>query len=265
MLKFLFSGKRLAFTLAVIVVGVVFCGLGIWQVRRLNERLMLIEFVKARMAEPAIPLGGGDPVDPDVLDYRRVELRGTFEPEQEILRRNRSVDGVTGYHIVTPFRLSGSDKAVLVDRGWIPYDEATPEQRKAFAPPSGEVVIEAVVQKSQDATTAPYDPPLAPGQDRLDAWFRIKVSRIQQQVSMPLLPIFVEQQATGDVSRELPIRGETAPPDPGNHMSYAIQWFSFAIILLGGYGAISYQQWLREYIANVGAEGARSLKPEVRP
>lgn len=234
------------------MLGVVFCGLGVWQINRLNQRLALIDYVKARMDEAAIPLTGNDPVDPEALDYRRVQLRGTFDPAQEVLRRNRSVDGVTGYHIVTPFRLSGSEQAVLVDRGWIPYDQATLEQRKAFAPPAGEVIIEGIAQKSQNETTAPVDPPLGPGQTRLDAWFRINVGRIQQQVDVPLLPIFIEQQRTSGDARELPITGETAPPDAGNHLSYAIQWFSFAIILIGGYGAISYQNWQRnQHIANI--------------
>lgn len=247
MFTYFFSGRKLILTLAVIVVAIVFCGLGVWQVNRLNQRLALIEYVKARMAEPAIPLDGAAQIDPDGLDYRRVQLRGTFVPSEEILRRNRSVDGVTGYHIVTPFRLTGSSNAVLVDRGWIPYDQASPDQRKAFAPPPDEQTIEGVVQKSQDATTAPFDPALAPGQTRLDAWFRINVSRIQHQVDVPLLPVFVEQQADSGATAQLPIRGETAPPDAGNHLSYAIQWFSFAIILLGGYCAISYQQWQRRY------------------
>ena len=248
MLRFLFRGRRLALTFLVVIVSVVFCGLGVWQARRLDERLTQIERIKQRLADAPLILAPNAPVDPDELDYRRIQLRGTFDPSQEILRRNRSVNGLTGFHVVTPFRISGSQQAVLVDRGWIPYDEATPEQRVAFAPPAGEVVIEGVAIKSQDATTAPYDPPVAPG-ERLDAWFRINVPRIQKQIDPPLLPVFIEQQAQYDGSATLPIRGETAPPGPGNHLSYSIQWFSFAIILLGGYWAIIYQQWQRSRAA----------------
>lgn len=244
MFRFLFRGRRLALTLLVVIVSIVFCGLGVWQARRLDERLAEIERVKQRLNAAPLVLATDAPVDPDVLDYRRVELRGIFDPTQEILRRNRSVNGLTGFHIVTPFRISGSQQAVLVDRGWIPYTEATPELRTAFAPPAGEVVIEGVAIKSQDATTAPYDPPVAPG-ERLDAWFRINVSRIQEQINTPLLPVFIEQQWQPDDPVTSPIRGETSPPGPGNHLSYSIQWFSFAIILLGGYWAITYQQWQR--------------------
>ena len=244
MLQYLFRGRRLALTIVVIIASVVFCGLGFWQVGRLTQRLALIEHVRMRMDEPAIALTGNEQADPVNLDYRRVTLRGTFDPSQEILRRNRSLNGTTGYHIVTPFKVSGSDKAVLVDRGWIPYDQANREQRKAFSPPTGEVTIDGIAQISQDATTTPVDQPVAAGQ-RLDAWFRINVERIQQQVNLPLLPVFIEQQSDGAAQDSFPIRGVTPLPDPGNHMAYAIQWFAFAVILLGGYGAIMAQQWQR--------------------
>jgi len=248
MFRFLFRGRRLALTLLVVIVSVVFCGLGVWQAGRLDQRLAEIERVKQRLADAPLALAPDVPVDPDVLDYRRIELRGTFDPSQEILRRNRSVNGLTGFHIITPFRISGTRQAVLVDRGWIPYTEATPELRAAFAPPAGEVVIEGVAIKSQDATTAPYDPPVAPG-ERLDAWFRINVPRIQGQIDTPLLPVFIEQQWQPEDPVTPPFRGETVPPGPGNHLSYSIQWFSFAIILLGGYWAITYQQWQRSRAA----------------
>lgn len=241
MIRYILSGRRLALTIVVMIITLVFCGLGFWQLGRLNQRLGLIAYVQARMAEPAIALTGSETADPGALDYRSVTLRGSFDPSQEILRRNRSANGATGFHIVTPFKLHGSDNAVLVDRGWIPYDQASPEQRRAFAPPTGEVEIDGVVQVSQEATTGPFDPPVVAGQ-RLDAWFRINVERIQAQVRVPLLPFFVEQQSNGEPQESYPIRGITPLPDPGNHMSYAIQWFAFAVILVGGYGAIMAQQ-----------------------
>ncbi|MBC8163311.1 MAG: SURF1 family protein [Roseiflexaceae bacterium] len=244
MIRFLLGGRRLALTLLVVMTTVAFCGLGVWQVSRLDQRLADIAQAELRLAAAPVALAAGQPLDPDQLYYRRVELRGSFDASQEILRRNRSINGLTGFHIVTPFRLSGSQQAVMVDRGWIPYDEATVEQRAVFAPPAGELTIIGVVVKSQEADAPPYDPPVAPGQ-RLDAWFRINIPRIQQQVNTPLLPVFVEQQWQPSDPTTPPIRGESVPPDAGNHMSYAIQWFSFAIILLGGYAAITYQQWLR--------------------
>lgn len=245
MFKYLFTGRLLLLTLLVLALAVVFCGLGVWQTQRLNQRLTLIEHEQSRMAAAPITLNPNDPIDPAALDYRRVMLRGSFDATQEVLLRNRSVDGVTGYHLITPFRLSGSDKVMLVDRGWIPYDQATPEQRTAFRPAKGEVAFEAIVRMSQEGTTSPVDPPLAASQQRLDAWFRVNIPRIQQQIGTPLQPVFAERQPDHAGPQLPPITTASEADGPGNHLSYAIQWFSFAIILLGGYCAITYQQWQR--------------------
>jgi surfeit locus 1 family protein len=143
---------------------------------------------------------------------------------------------VPGVHLITPLRLSGSGAAVLVDRGWIPLEQSSPEQRRAFAVP-GEVVVQGVARLSQQNSFGPVDPPLGPDRPRLDAWFRVDIQRIQQQVGYPLLPVFVEQQpAPGDP--ELPRRVATTDLGEGPHFGYALQWFAFAIILLGGYLAL---------------------------
>jgi surfeit locus 1 family protein len=195
------------------------------------------------MAQPALTLAGAA-IDPDALEYRRVEVRGVYDPAQEIVLRNRELDGTPGVHVLTPLRLSGSNIAVLVDRGWLPRDQAGQAARKAFAAPPGEAVVTGIARRSQEDMGGPQDPPLGPERPRLDAWFHVKISSIQQQAGYPLLPIFIEQQpAPGDP--ELPRRVATADLGEGPHMGYAVQWFAFAIILVVGYIAFIYTQTQR--------------------
>lgn len=246
MLNMLFTGRRLRTTLLVLVGAGVMCGLGVWQLDRLAQRRAANARIDAQMSAPAISLAG-TPLDPDALDYRRVAVRGVYDEAQEVVLRNRSLDGVPGVHLITPLRLSGSDQTVLVDRGWVPLDRSAPEARRAFAEP-GEVVVEGVARRSQPYEGGPVDPPTGPDRPRLDAWFRVDIPRIQQQAGYPLLPVFVEQQP-GPGDPALPRRVPTADLGEGPHLSYAIQWFAFATILLGGYLALTYQR-------------TRSVKPE---
>lgn len=244
MLMYLLSGRRLIMTPLVLLAAAAMCGLGVWQLNRYNQRMALNNHINSQMAAEPLAIRGA-PVDPAVLDYRRVVVRGTFDQSQEILLRNRSYQGTTGYHLLTPLRLSGSDHAVLIDRGWIPLTEAKPEQRVAFAPPPGEVEIIGVARRSQEQT-GPQDPPLGPDRPRLDAWFRITIPRIQQQISYPLLPVFVEVQPGPETDRSLPIPSTTSDLGPGSHLSYVIQWFSFALIAVVGYLALMNQQRKKE-------------------
>ena len=134
--------------------------------------------------------------------------------------------------------------AVLVDRGWIPMGESAAEQRRAYAPPAGEIVVEGIARRSQESTFGPQDPAPRLGESRLDAWFQVNIPRIAGQAGYPLLPIYVEQQpAPGDPP--LPRRVAAADLGEGPHLSYAVQWFAFALILLVSYVAFTRQQLRR--------------------
>lgn len=238
MFKALFSGRRLLMTMLVIAGAIVMVRLGFWQLDRQSQRNAINEKIDTRMAQPAVSLADAQ-FSPDELEYRRVEARGVYDPGGEIVLRNRALGGAPGVHILTPLRLSGGDAAVLIDRGWLPMDLSRPEERRAYAPPPGEVVIEGIVRIPREG--GPEDPPLRPGESRQDAWFQVDIPRIAEQAGYPLLPIYVEQQPTpGDIA--LPRRVATAGLGDGPHLSYAVQWFAFSAILLIGYVAFTYQQ-----------------------
>jgi surfeit locus 1 family protein len=245
MLRTFFSGRQLWMTLLVIVGALVLGRLGIWQLDRLAQRRAFNTSLNTRMAQPAIALTGAA-TDIDALEYRRVEVRGVYDPTQEIVLRNRELNGVAGVHVLTPLRISGSDMAMLVDRGWIPREQADPAARSGFAAPPGELLISGIARRSQDESAGgPQDPPLGPDRKRLDAWFHVDTARIQQQIGYPLMPIFIEQQPAPDAP-VLPRRVVTTDLGEGPHLGYAIQWFGFAIILVVGYIAFVSTQARRQ-------------------
>src|SRR5215213_5406599 len=181
MIRTLFTGRRLWMTLLVVVGAIILGRLGMWQLDRLAQRRAFNSSLNTRMAQPALTLTSA-PIDPNALEYRRVEVRGVYDPAQEIVLRNRELDGVPGVHILTPLRISGGATAVLVDRGWLPREQAAPAARSAFAAPTGEVLVSGIARRSQDESAGgPQDPALGPDRPRLDAWFHIDTARIQQQ------------------------------------------------------------------------------------
>jgi surfeit locus 1 family protein len=244
MLKLLFTGRRLWLTLLVLAGALVCCRLGIWQLDRLAQRRAQNALINERMARPAVALDGS-PLNPAALDYQRVEVRGVYDASQEIVLRGRALGGSPGVRVLTPLRLDGSDAAVLVDRGWLPLELAAPAARQAYAAPPGLVAIQGVARRSQSGAGGPPDPPLPGGESRRDTWFRADIAGIEQQVGYRLLPVFIEQQpVSGDP--ELPHRVATGDLGEGSHLSYTVQWFSFAIIMVVGYLAWTYQQLKRK-------------------
>jgi surfeit locus 1 family protein len=235
-------GWLLAALIALVAAGLV--GLGVWQLDRLGQRRAQNALVRSRLAAPPVDLNqtpaGGLP------EYQPVRLRGTYDFSQEIVLRNRAHLEAPGVHVLTPLRLSGTGQAVLVDRGWIPYTSAAVEDRRAYQQPEGEVALEGIVRPSQkrEFSFLPADPTLSPDQPRLDAWFRVDLDQLQAQVPYPLLPFYVELVPGPDPTR-LPISGYEVDLSEGPHLSYAIQWFAFALILVAGSVAVARQRRAR--------------------
>ena len=221
-----------------------FLTLGFWQLQRLEQKRVANALILARMQEPPLPLSG-QALDPDLANLRRATVRGTYDYSQEIVLRNRTHNEIPGVHVIVPLRIGGSDAAVLVDRGWIPYEMADPAQRAQFRDAAGEVEVSGILQQSQKrpGSIAPADPPLGPDRPRLDAWHRVDIPRIQEQIPYPLLPLYLEEdQAPGEPVRRFPRAVLEIVLTEGGHLGYAVQWFAFAGILLGGYALFFHQR-----------------------
>jgi surfeit locus 1 family protein len=220
--------------LTLVVAGaVVMTGLGVWQLQRLVERRTLNTRITALMAQPPVPLNGAVG---DVPEYTPVLATGVYDFANEIVLRNRAHEQQPGVHVLTPLRLTDGAQAVLVDRGWIPYTQADPAVRAAFDGPAGVVTVTGLARRSESRSffLLPADPTASPAAPRLDAWYWIDIPQIQGQVPYPILPFFVEAGPRAGPAT-LPLSSyEDIDLSDGPHLSYAIQWFAFALILVGG-------------------------------
>ena len=95
MVRYILTGKRLIATFLVLIGAVALCGLGMWQLDRHSQRAALNARIAAGLAQPPVALETVD--DLQSLDYRPVTARGAFDPLHEVLLRNRSLNGVTGF------------------------------------------------------------------------------------------------------------------------------------------------------------------------
>ena len=100
------------------------------------------------------------------------------------------------------------------------------------------------VAQTRQGWLSPQDPQATAAGPRVESWYRVDTARIQPQVPYPLLPLFV-QQTSGFVDGAMPAADVQIDLSDGPHLSYAIQWFAFATILLVGYAA---------YVRSRGAE-----------
>lgn len=199
---------------AILALGCV--GAGIWQIGRLRERRARNAAVAARLARP--PLALNDSVlalPPDSAAHRRVVASGIYDFAHERVWPGRSFDGTPGVGLVTPLRLADGS-AVFVDRGWVPSPDAYHVNQPAYRE-SDTARVEGLA--------------VLPPRGRGD----VDPTRLADSVPYRLYRFVVQLETPSPLKgRGLPRRWP--PPALGNgpHLSYVVQWFSFAIIIVVG-------------------------------
>jgi surfeit locus 1 family protein len=234
---------RWVITTVLVVAAVAFMVfLGIWQLDRQAQRNAFNEQVSAQIDNEVIDLNQvlqAQTLAPEALNelqYRRVVARGHYRLEEQVALRNQVWEYQPGFHLLTPLYLEGTDYAIMIDRGWIPLDERTPQDWVRYEE-AGVIEIEGRIKLAQNNRRfGPPDPTLTPDQTRLDAWNAVNLERIKGQVQGDLLPVYVAAAPQADPQPGPPYRTDEQPDlSAGSHMGYALQWFSFAAILGIGY------------------------------
>lgn len=232
MLRRFLQPKWIAATVVVIIIASLFIVLGVWQLDRLNQRHTENAVGEEQLNEP--PADFDDLLvqadgDLSAIEYRRAIARGAFDVEGEVLVRSQVYLGTAGFNLVTPLIMEDGS-AVLVNRGWVPLNmDTVPVEGASPVPIAG--TVNGWIELSQSR------PPLGPKDPeggRLVSVSRIDIDRIQQQLDYPLAPVYLvlENPITGELP--VPLAAPRFDED-GPHLAYAIQWFGFAMVLLGGY------------------------------
>jgi cytochrome oxidase assembly protein ShyY1 len=155
---------RMLAILLLLLLAALVCGrLGVWQIDRAYERANLAAQQEVAEAAASGPAALGDLLAaqspfPGELVGRQTWVEGTYETDGQMLVTGRSLDGVQGYLVLTPLRVTddgtgGESWAALsgapvlpVVRGWV--DTPTPDAA-ALDVPTGEVRVEGWLQASE--------------------------------------------------------------------------------------------------------------------
>ena len=234
MLRALLSPRLLVSHLLVLVVAAGCVTAGLWQWDRLQQAREHNALTEQRMAAAPVALEDlvdGPPVDAEALEYRRVTATGTFRPAEEVVQRNQSHQGNQGLYVLTPLEL-GDGTPVLVLRGWVPAGFDDPPLTQA-PPPAGEVEVTGLLEPS---VPQPGFGARDPEQGTLERVFHADTGRLDRQVEGELFPMVLRMQEPAPTDGQLPLVLGDPELDEANHFSYAMQWYSFALLALITYG-----------------------------
>ncbi|TMW53683.1 hypothetical protein DOY81_001228, partial [Sarcophaga bullata] len=216
-----------------ILIPVTTFALGCWQVKRKIWKEQLIKDMEKFTQMPAVDL----PEDLSVLDdmeYRTVKVKGTFLHDKELLMGPRSFirpDGAetagglfsqrdtgNGYWVITPFKLTGRDDVILINRGWIPRKHIKPESRSA-GQISQEVELTCIVRRGEQR------PQFTP--EHKGGMFLYR--DLPKMCTLTgAQPVFLDASYESSVPGG-PIGGQTRITLRNDHLSYLVTWYSLSL------------------------------------
>lgn len=206
--------------------------LGLWQLGRAGEKIDAQQAFELQQLENPTPLGQVDPAlsDPGELQNLHVALQGEYLNDRTILVLAQFLDDQIGYEVVTPFREQASGQLVLVSRGWtsgilppntppqlLPVDGPLSLTAQIHVPaPDERVLVNQVI----DATSWPL---------RVRS---LDISALSTILGADLFPYVV--RLTENQPGMLARHWMESNADIDTHLSYALQWFTFAVMIAVG-------------------------------
>ncbi len=237
MYRFLFSARWLGWLAMVIVIAAGCVALGRWQLDRRETVVENIHHIEANYdaaPERYVPGENGFDTFDEADEWTPVTFVGTYDVDNQVIARNRPLNGQPGYEVLVPLRLENGD-AVVIDRGWLPIgniESGRPDEIPA--PPAGQVEV--------TARTKPGEPSVNRGAPEGQV-ASIHLPALAERLDYP-----IQEAAYGLLALERPGAAETpmAAPKPsideGPHLSYSLQWFAFGVLAFVGLGYAAKQQ-----------------------
>jgi cytochrome oxidase assembly protein ShyY1 len=234
--SFLRSPRWAGYLALVIVFAVACCALGSWQLNRRAEALTEVARIDANYDAEPVPVAEALP-DPAAFDpderWQVVTLTGEYLVDDEVVIRNRPFEGSSGFQVVTPFRLDDGS-VFFVDRGWIAQgSDGRPGEYDAA--PAGEVELSARLKANEGFIAGRT----SAGRELATIDLDELADRVDAPSYTGAYGILVQSGADADVP---PLAAARPIRDEGPHLSYALQWFVFAILAFIGLGWAANQE-----------------------
>lgn len=220
----------LAASLATLVVAAVCLQAAFWQLDRGRTKARLLAQASER-AEYG-PLALAQVLAAAEPGNYPVSVHGTFDNQHPILLDNRTLDGIAGYHLLSPFRDQDTGQWLLVNRGWLPRGR---DRNQLPAVPSIEGAVTVV---GQTYIYSPRTLVLAEDDFSAPTW-PLRVQKVEMEAIAPLLGVelapFEIRVSPGldlETGADLPRVWHDPVMGPERHQAYALQWFGLAITVI---------------------------------
>ena len=195
-----------------------------WQYHRGVDRHARNAVIEKRIAQSPIELAA---VKGNLADYewQTVDVVGSFNPDKQILLRNRYHDGKYGYEVLTLFT-SADNKSFWVDRGWVQAGATATTPPVVTALPQGEVSISGRLRLDSSLPRGSFFALPGKGEGL--------VSELNAQSQLDTEKFYIDLLSGSDKSLTPDVAAQLPELSDGPHMAYALQWIFFGGLVFYG-------------------------------
>lgn len=207
----------------------VLAGLGFWQLDRAEEKTAIRDRYRERGEMPPVDVSVTS-LSAEAMDFRQATVRGRYLPEWTIFLDNKVLDGTPGYQVLTPLAIDGSNRFILINRGWVPWGE-TRRELPAIETPDGAVELAGRLRAPpQDYFTLVDEAAISEFRPR---WQNLDLERYQRVTGLSLSPLVLQLDPASTGGGGFVRRWPQYQDDWINrHKAYAVQWFALALTLV---------------------------------
>lgn len=236
------------YTLLMLLLFGLLISLGLWQLDRANQKREIDSSVAYAQSKPPLLLNKISPTNTEKETYRKARAQGYYDSNHQYLLDNRTHKGRPGYHVYTPFLLTGRNDlsthkpvGILVNRGWIPY-QGTRDNIPDIQVASETRMLTGTIKQAPRTITlgnvSYYASSSFPKTIQ-----SVSLMDIEKELGLTLFPVIIELAKDDDdgfVRDWQPYYGSV-----DKHKAYAAQWFAMATILLLIYLKLSFKRTSR--------------------
>ena len=212
--------------------------LGLWQLGRAAQKEALQASMDApdgrHLVDNALLLSSPDAA---ALLHQHALLRGQWLAQQTLYLDNRQMHDKVGFFVITPLRLEGSERVILVQRGWVQRNFEQRDKLPAIDTAAGPVVVQGRLAPPPGKLFELGTPSAGAIRQNLD------LNQFQLQSRLSALPVLLTQ--TGAPSEGLLRDWPAINLGVEKHYGYALQWFGMAALMALLY---LWYQFVRPYL-----------------
>lgn len=222
-------------TLIVLVCIPLFIKLGLWQYHKAAIKQGIQDQYQASLNKKVAQLTDSL-TTPEVLQFQQVQVAGHYETQYQILIDNQVEDSQAGFHVVTPFKIEGTEHYVLVNRGWV-AGSADHQALPTFDTSTKMQEIKGMVWIPSSKIFTLEEKPNTVSEHKQPwtlVWQHLDMKKYHQKAPIQILDVIIKLDPA--VTTDGFVRNWQMPPSKiMTNLGYAYQWFGFAFATLAIY------------------------------